>query len=520
MSPHAGRGPIGPLWWGPPLAGVGLALAFPPLDALPLALVGWWPFLAFLDRTPEGGWTWRRAFAGGYLFGLAYFGVILYWVAGLSGFSAMAVPAYLVSVAGLAVNAAGVAVAVHVGRRAGVPMTVSFPLAWVAVEWLRSFGDLGVTWAMVADAVTAYPLLLQTAELGGAWLVALWLVASATALYRLAFPLPSTRRAAASAVAVALVAVGPAYGALRIAQLDAAAAEWPTLRVAAIQPDVPQDRKWDEAFEAEIHRRLATLTARADRFDPALVVWPESAVPGFLRYDPRTRAFVEGLAARIDAPIFTGTNDADTLSGRSGDHASDYRVYNAAYLVRPGSIVPRRYAKRRLVPVAERVPFVPDLATGLFRRLSAWTGQFSTGEGWPTWSVEGVGFGAMICYESVFPDVSRSLVRAGADFLLNITNDAWFGPTAAPYQHASHLALRAVEHRVAFLRAANSGISGWVDPVGRYRARTGLYRTAVVVAEIPAPGIETPYTRWGDWLPAVCLAAWAGLVLVGRLRRR
>ena len=248
-------------------------------------------------------------------------------------------------------------------------------------------------------------------------------------------------------------------------------------------------------------------------------MWPESAVPGYLRYDARARGLVTGLSRTIEAPIFTGTNDADTLAGASGEGPADYRVFNAAYLVSGDSILPGRYAKRRLVPIAERVPFLPGQLSGFFEKLSDWTGQFAPGEGWTTWTVDGSSFGVLICYESIFPASSRALVRNGADFLLNITNDAWFGRTAAPYQHASHLTLRAVEHRVSFLRAANTGISGWVDPLGRYHRRTGIYVPGVVHADLPVPRIETPYTRWGPWIPMLCLVSLAVLWVVGRRNR-
>ena len=508
-----GRPPVAPWWWWPPAGGVLFALAYPPLDLLPLAILGLWPFLAFLDRDPEI--RPRTGFVGGYLFGLAHFGALLYWIAGLTGFSVMAVPAYVASVLILALNGGLTGLAVALGRRRGVPVAVAFPLAWTAVEWLRSFGDLGFTWAVAGDALAAYPLLIQTAELGGVWLLTLWLTGLSAALYRLARPRPGTPRARVAALAIALAAVVPAYGAWRIRDLERRIDGWPTLRAAAVQPNVPQEVKWDPAFVDETYRRLATLTLSAAEADPDLVVWPESAVPGYLRYDPSARALVTGLSSRIGVPIFTGTNDADTLAGRSGSDAGDFRVFNAAYLVAGDSILPGRYAKRRLVPVAERVPFLPGQLSGFFERLSAWTGQFAPGTGWTTWSVDGHGFGVLICYESVFPESSRALVRNGGDFLLNITNDAWFGRTAAPYQHASHLALRAVENRVSFLRSANTGISGWVDPIGRYRERTGLYVPGLVVADLPMSGIVTPWTRWGAWVPLASLIALAALWLVG-----
>ncbi len=511
------RGPIASWWWWPPAGGILFALSYPPLDLLPLAILGLWPFLAFLDR--EEGLRPRAAFVGGYLFGLAHFGALLYWIAGLTGFSVMAVPAYVASVLVLALNGALTGLAVALCRRRGVSAAISFPLAWTAVEWLRSYGDLGFTWAVAGDTLASFPILIQTAELGGVWLLTLWVTGLSATLYRLARPLPSTSRARVAVLAAILAAAVPVYGALRLAQLEDEYSAWPTLRAAAIQPNIPQEVKWDPAFVEETYRRLATLSLQTAEREPDLVVWPESAVPGYLRYDAQARGLVTGLSRTIEAPIFTGTNDADTLAGASGDGPADYRVFNAAYLVSGDSILPGRYAKRRLVPIAERVPFLPSLLSGFFERLSDWTGQFAPGEGWTTWTVEGAGFGVLICYESVFPGSSRALVLNGADFLLNITNDAWFGRTAAPYQHASHLTLRSVEHRVSFLRAANTGISGWVDPLGRYRERTEIYVPAVAVADLPVPGIETVYTRWGPWVPLLSLLSLVLLCLVGSRRR-
>lgn len=512
MSLKLERPPVAHRWWLPPVAGVALALAYPPLDLLPLAFVAPWPLLMFLESDDAA--RPRRAFTGGYLFGLAFFGAILYWIAGLTGFSEMAVPAYVAAVLVMALNGGLVAMAVALARRRGVPVVVAFPLAWTAVEWLRSFGDLGFTWAVAGDAVASFPALIQIAELGGVYLVSLWIMATSAALYGLLRPRGRRVSAWRPLFALVIAVLAPLYGAVRLAQLESRESSWPILRAVAVQPNVPQDRKWDEGFVQETLDRLENLTRRAALSNPDLVVWPESAVPVYLRYDYRVRDFVPALAGELATPIFTGTNDADTLAGRSGTVAADYRVFNAAYLVRPDSIAAGRYAKRRLVPVAERVPFVPGVATGFFERLSSWTGQFAPGQTWPTWSVGGHRFGATICYESVFPNVSRELVRRGADVLVNITNDAWFGPTAAPYQHASHLALRAVESRVPVLRSANTGISGWVDPLGRVRVVTPLYTFAIVVADLPVPGEQTPYVRWGNWTPALALLGLLGLAMI------
>ncbi len=240
------KGRIDPRWWGPPIGGVLFALAYPPLDLLPLAIVGLWPFLWFLDRELEGTTAstgWRRAFAGGYLFGLAHFGALLYWIAGLTGFSVMAVPAYVAAVMVMAFNGALTGGACALGRRYGVPLVVSFPLAWTGVEWLRSFGDLGFTWAVAGDAIAGYPLLIQPAEIGGAYLLSLWVVALAAGSWRLVRPRPETSRGLAGAVTLALIVAVPVYGAVRLDGLEDRMEGWPTLRAGAVQPDVPQELK-------------------------------------------------------------------------------------------------------------------------------------------------------------------------------------------------------------------------------------------------------------------------------------
>ncbi len=194
-------------WWWPPAGGFLLAIAYPPLDLLPLALIAPWPLLAFLET--DEGMRPGRAFLGGYLFGLAHFGAVLYWIAGLSGFSALAVPAYLASVLILAANAGLTGLMVALGRRRGISVALSFPLAWTAVEWLRSFGDLGFTWALVGDVLAAYPLLIQPAELGGAYLLSLWLMALSAGMYRLLRPTPRSRRTVTAGAVVLLAAAVP-----------------------------------------------------------------------------------------------------------------------------------------------------------------------------------------------------------------------------------------------------------------------------------------------------------------------
>ncbi len=173
------------------------------------------------------------------------------------------------------------------------------------------------------------------------------------------------------------------------------------------------------------------------------------------------------------------------------------------------------YHKNYLVPVTERVPFVDPQWFNI-----DFFGAFGRGERRPVYEV-GIGrFGVIICYESIFEDLSREYRRRGADFLVNITNDAWFGRTSAPYQHAAHLVMRAIEHRMGIARAANSGISEFVTPLGRAYRRTPIYVTRHVVDRLVTSDVTTLYTRWGDWVGRACVGLALLLAAYGLARLR
>ena len=191
---------------------------------------------------------------------------------------------------------------------------------------------------------------------------------------------------------------------------------------------------------------------------------------------------------------------------------NDYDHFNAAFFFdsvgawRPYPV----YVKNYLVPIVERVPFVPPRWFGGLKFF----GGFGRGHELPVYPTAFGRFGTLICYESAFEDLPRRYRRAGADFVVNITNDAWFGRTTAPYQHASHLVLRAIETRMGVARAANSGISAFVDPLGRSHARTSLETEAVVVDTLRTSDVRTLYVRFGDWVGLICVVVTLGFGVV------
>jgi apolipoprotein N-acyltransferase len=240
-----------------------------------------------------------------------------------------------------------------------------------------------------------------------------------------------------------------------------------------------------------------------------LLVWPEAAVPDYFYSRPSWEQSIRELAAESATPMLVGGLDLDY---RSRD---DYDVYNAAFLFTPGVGDLPVYRKRYLVPITERVPFVnPDWFSG-----REFIGGFGIGTEGTIFGAADHTFGVLICYESIFENLSRQFRRDGADFLLNITNDAWFGRTAAPYQLVAHLTLRAIENRVGIVRAANSGISGWIDPFGRFHEASDLYVEVTAVYPLTT-GVAPPlYVRLGDWVGVLSVISAIGLVIWTRTRR-
>jgi apolipoprotein N-acyltransferase len=181
------------------------------------------------------------------------------------------------------------------------------------------------------------------------------------------------------------------------------------------------------------------------------------------------------------------------------------------------------YEKHYLVPVVERVPFVPVSWFRALPGLSRWSGGFGRGRDLPLYATPVGRAGVIVCYESAFEDLARRYRRDGADFLVNVTNDAWFGRTAAPHQHASHLILRAIETRMGVARAANDGISEFVDPLGRVTQPSRLQTQTVVTGTLRTSDVMPPYVRWGDWvgrLAVLLTLGFAGGLLVRKWNRR
>ncbi|MDP2955609.1 MAG: apolipoprotein N-acyltransferase [Longimicrobiales bacterium] len=480
----------------PALSAVLLAACFPPLHPLVLPFVGLIPFALWVQALPPDGDGRRAAVRGGLVFGLLHFGLLFYWIlVALVWLTWMAVPAFLGAWVVLAGLAALVGWTLHLALHSvRAPLWLALPVAWTAAEWFRAHwpGPLAFPWLGLGTSLTGFPELVGMAEVVGARGVTFWLALLNGLGAMLLLRTGGRRRVGTLAgVTVLVLVVPPAWGIWRASTLEVREAA----RVAVVQPAVPEHIKLDAA--AALDSTLASLDRLMPRLEPGsvqLVVMPEVT---FTTY-PRNPAAgwvmqrVQAYAREVGAPILFGS------LGYEDDGRGGFVPFNSAFLMEPQGLADYQYDKRRLVPIVERV--------------------FGVGEGWPLAQVDETRFGTLICYESTYAEASRSLRLEGADVLLNITNDSWFGRealwtrTTALWQHPAHLVMRAIENRVGVARAANTGISLFVDPVGRVYEPTPLFEADLRAAVVYTTDVTTFYSRYGDLVGTG--AALAALVLL------
>lgn len=498
-------------------------LAFPPLPPVLAVLVCLVPVALAAAAIGDGAAPLGDGVRLGWWFGVFGFGITLYWIAiALSIYTKLAIAGYFGALFVMAALAAGgIGTLVAARRTTGAPLAILLPVAWVAWEKLtEALPQLAFPWLPLGLGVAKAPLFAQSADLSGVHGASFWiavvngLIADAIIARRRG---ASLQRAWVPRIVGALALLGAVagYGAWRmrtVALRDVAP-------IAIVQPNVPQEDKWQESNRDRIVGMMASGTRAAMSARTAkLIVWPEVALPGFLVDHPEWRDTLAALGRDGHVPILFGVIDLRYNSPPSAGAPADFDYFNAAMLTdslgRVGEYPATR--KQYLVPVVERVPF---LNPKWFRSLR-YFGGYGLGEGATVYREDWGRFGVLICYESIFPSQARALRRNGADLLLNITNDAWFGRSIAPWQHQAHMMLRAIETRSGVIRSANTGISGYIDPLGRVQDATGLFVPAAEVYPSQTSDATSPFIMLGDWVGWGSVAASAVLVGLALRRRR
>ncbi|HQR68736.1 MAG TPA: apolipoprotein N-acyltransferase, partial [Thermoanaerobaculia bacterium] len=461
------------------------------------------PLMAAVDGAPV-----RRALSLGWLFGFVFWAATVPWIAytvrtfgGVPWAVALLALGITAGVYAVPMGLMAAAVAV-VAPRSGAATILTWGAAWVAQETFRStvfvFG--GFPWVLLGSALADHPVLVQGAALGGVHLVS-FLVAALNATLLVAM----TRRsrpgrllvlAGAAAVAVAVVVLGGR----RLGRLPEGET---VVRVGVVQPNVPQLVRWEAGTAVRQYADLAEQTRRLVARDrPDVVLWPESASPFSWPWDAGYRESLTGLSRELGVALLVNTVWSDAPS------RPDAPYYNAALLVTPDGPVLPPYEKQRLVPFGEYVPLA-----GLLRFVGpisrAVPGAFTPADRGELVRLGSVRLGGAVCYEVVYPWIAREHVRAGADVLFTLTNDAWYGRAGARHQHWQGAVLRAVETGRPLVRAAITGISGAVDPAGRVLVTIGPDRKGSFAVPLPAPLPAPPAVALGDAVSWVCAAGLA-----------
>ncbi len=486
------------------LTSVGLILSFPPFPTGLIVTVVLVPFFFYLR-----GKNFWEAFRGGYTVGLIWAGGTVYWIAWATGIGFLGVvlilPLYF---AFFAVFQAWLL------KRWGETSFVVAPFLWTGVEIISSWGTLGFPWNSLAYTQTYYPPLIQYVSITGAYGVTFWVVLLNVLFYFLLTNLKSRRRCFIPLGGIVFLVV-LAWGHGRwVLSRESKPEEKVTL--ALVQGNIDPYKKWTPSFidsNFAVYRRL-TRIAQREKTD--MIIWPETATPCYLRYRYSYLKRVKSQVDSLGIPLLTGSPDY------AWDDQRSVRRYNGALLIYPNSWTIDRYYKMHLVPFSERVPFVETIPFlhDLSQKMDLDIGDFSPGDSvvvfafTPPSMQREIRFSVVICYESVFPYLVRRFIKRGAQFLVVITNDGWFGRTSGPYQHAQIAVFRAIENRVWVVRCANTGISEFIDPFGRIQARTGIYEEAVLAGSVALGGGNTFFVKRGPFFIILILVIDGLLFLV------
>lgn len=371
------------------------------------------------------------------------------------------------------------------------PTIWAWPLMWAVVEFSRNFDPLldGFTFCNLINSQYQYTTLLQILRIiGPYWFLALMILVNVA----IARWFTDRRRALRLSVIVASMLVGVAvYGAVSKMALRADSKHWPMLRVALVQGNIPQDEKWDQALLQRNFDSYRQASRAALASHPDLIIWPEASFPWV--YPSQTQQLP------AEDQLFDHLGDAAPfvlMGAVTSDVGGKHR--NSALLLDGGGRLQATYHKYHLVPFGEYVPY--QKLFFFAKALTAQAGNLMPGEAVQPIMMSGMPLGVLVCYEDTFPEIARRLVQQGSTFLVNITNDAWYGWSAAARQHLASSVLRAIENMRTVVRATNTGISAVIAPDGEIVLEGAMFEKAVIVSGIRLGSEQTLYTRWGQWV--------------------
>jgi apolipoprotein N-acyltransferase len=479
-----------------------MSLAYPPL---PFGFVIYFALVPLIFALEGKGLF--DAFKIGYIFGLVSNSILLFWIACASAFGAFAAPGAIVAILLLCLYTALLSWFYGlVQRKWGINSLFFLPFLWVAMEYVRSLTEISFPWLNLAYTQTYYLNLIQYTSFTGNYAVSFWIVCLNLIIYLI---IKHKKRIGLAISIFAILIILPyIYGWSVMSEKI----EKNHIRIALLQGNIEPDVKWDQRFLDYNIQTFIDMSKKAAKGDVDLIVWPETAAPCYLASESLYMNEVQATSDSLNIPLLVGTNDFG--AGEKGR----ILYYNSAFLFKPKGRYPQIYNKIHLVPFSEKIPY--DEKFHISDKVQLGQSDFSSGKSLTIFDIPQGRFATLICFESVYPALVRSFVKGGAEFLVNITNDGWFGKTHGPFQHARIAVFRAIENRISIARCANTGVSMFIDPFGRVRDVTKIFVRTTVIDEIPSKLEDTFYTKHGDWFAQACFLVSFFLMLSALIKRR
>ena len=485
------------------ISGIVLALCFPKPDLYLMAWVALVPFFLSLYNK-----TFKQAFKAGFSFGIPYFFGTLYWIyhsinyyGGLSFPASVSIVILLCLYLSIYPGLFAVLFSITI-RKTKLPALLIAPVFWVVLEFLRTYVFTGFPWSSIGYSQYQFLSLIQIADITGIYGVSFLVVAANGALSDLfllkrrtqempLFPLSYT--VTGLVILLALFGATVFYGQKRLGEQR----DGQQFRASIVQGNVEQDRKWDPEYQNAVIATYKDLSFKASGFSPSIIVWPETAVPFFFIADETLSNNIIAFQRQLNSQLLFGSILVKEMQGKR------HLLTNSAVLLSEAGKVTYTYDKIHLVPFGEYVPLQKILF--FINKLVVGIGDYVRGTSYLRADTPFGSFAPMICYEIIFPGLVRKFYTNGGEFMVNITNDAWFGRTSGPYQHFSMAVFRAVENRKPLIRAANTGISGFIDSNGRIIARTGLFQKTVLTEDLRTDSTLSFYSKYGDLFSYICI---------------
>jgi apolipoprotein N-acyltransferase len=493
------------------ISGILIVLSFPPFDYYPLAWIALVPLLLSIWEKNA-----KMSFLLGMLTGLVYFLGTIYWV-----FHSMYFYGYISApLSALILILLCLYLAVYTGvfsllcsyilKNTRLPALFIIPVLWVTLEFFRTHAPiLGFPWSSLGYTQYKFLFLIQVSDITGIYGISFLVAATNGAIYDVMFFWPKMMRkeplfprlplTVSMVIFAAIIISSLSYGFERLKENNSGR----NIKVSVVQGNIPQDKKWDAKFQDEVIETYKRLSLSVSSASPDLVVWPETAVPFIFGSDDNHTQDLITFQKQLGTYLLFGS-----VVAKGGN-----QMTNSAVLLSPEGSIVSVYDKIHLVPYGEYVPFRKFFP--FIEKITAGIGDFLAGEKPIVMETPFAKIGNLICYEIIFPGLVRTFVDRGANVLVTITNDAWFGRTAAPYQHFSMAVFRAVENRVPVVRAANTGISGFIDSRGRILNKSDIFVEAALTEEISTGNQRSFYTKHGDLFAYICIAC-SVLLMISR----